>query len=68
VERDREQELVRIFGNRFRRIYAVETAALPDQIAGCLDDLERSEQARRRQPPAEMGDFSTIRETTANDA
>lgn len=46
VERDYEAEIVTTFGARLKRVYHVEDAALPPQVADCLERLKQAEANR----------------------
>ncbi|HYD16242.1 MAG TPA: hypothetical protein VEA77_07570 [Hyphomicrobium sp.] len=56
MERDFAPEIVKSFGTRLKRVYQLEEAALPAQIAVWLEHLKRAEQelaeSSRQEPEA----------------
>lgn len=57
MEREFEEDLLKVVGARLRRDYAVQESALPEPIARGLANLQRAEQAaelqRHQKSPSE---------------
>ncbi len=54
MERDFEEDVLKVVGARLRRDYAVAETTLPEPIAHCLAKLQVAEQAARKPTACEI--------------